>query len=138
MHGLMPIYQLLVYPITNYNFNTPRTSRKHTRYRWTGRACSGSGVCTCVHPPMGPIRTPHRCARGACRACPGHGHYRSERSAAGEGEAYALRLRRFGVPVVLTRYNGMMHEFFGMGAVIAKAKQAEAEAARGLDSARSH
>lgn len=41
------------------------------------------------------------------------------------------------VPLGRLRPNtGVMHEFFGMGAVIPKAKLAEAFAAQGLDSAR--
>ena len=52
-----------------------------------------------------------------------------------EGEAYAARLRAAGVPVRATRYNGVTHEFFGMSAVVDKAKLAVAEAAAGLRTA---
>lgn len=139
MHGLMPIYQLLVYPITNYNFNTPsyrqeahavpldRPSMKWFWRQYLRTPADGANQYA------SPLRAPS--LQGLPPATVITDQNDPLRS---EGEAYALRLRASGVPVVLTRYNGMMHEFFGMGAVIAKAKQAEAEAARGLDSARSH
>ena len=41
-----------------------------------------------------------------------------------DGEAYAEKLRAAGVPVTVQRYDGVTHEFFGMGAVVDKAKQA--------------
>jgi acetyl esterase len=49
-----------------------------------------------------------------------------------EGEAYARALLRAGVPTTLTRYDGVIHGFFGMGNVIDKAKLAVAQAAREL------
>ena len=49
-----------------------------------------------------------------------------------EGEAYAARLHRAGVPTSVTRYDGVIHGFFGMGNVIAKAKLAVAQAGREL------
>jgi acetyl esterase len=52
-----------------------------------------------------------------------------------EGEKYAERLREAGVPVVLKRYDGMIHGFFGMGARVDKSIQANAEAAEALRSA---
>jgi acetyl esterase len=46
-----------------------------------------------------------------------------------EGEAYAQKLTEAGIPTVCTRYDGMTHGFFGMSAVVDKAKQAVAQGA---------
>jgi acetyl esterase len=42
-----------------------------------------------------------------------------------EGKAYADRLKKDGVKVTYKEYKGVTHEFFGMGAVVPKAKDAE-------------
>lgn len=52
-----------------------------------------------------------------------------------EGEAFASRLKEAGVPTTLTRYDGMIHGFFGMGMIAEGARQAVAEACEALDSA---
>ncbi len=52
-----------------------------------------------------------------------------------EGEAYAQRLQEAGVPTASTRYDGMIHGFFGMSAVVDKGKQAISEASSALQAA---
>jgi acetyl esterase len=49
-----------------------------------------------------------------------------------EGEAYARRLAEAGVPVRLSRYDGMAHGFFAMAGVVDDAVRARAEVARTL------
>ena len=52
-----------------------------------------------------------------------------------EGEAYAHRLQAVGVPTTCTRYPGMIHGFFGMSAVVDKGKDAIAQASAALNAA---
>lgn len=49
-----------------------------------------------------------------------------------EGKAYAERLQAGGVTAIYSCYDGMIHGFFGMSAVVDKGKQAIAEAAGAL------
>jgi len=52
-----------------------------------------------------------------------------------EGLLFAQKLERLGVPVRYRLYPGVTHEFFGMGAVVDKAKDAVTFGAQGLKSA---
>ncbi len=49
-----------------------------------------------------------------------------------EGEMYAQRLQEAGVPVTLTRYDGMVHGFFGMTGVVDQSKIAILESVSAL------
>ena len=49
-----------------------------------------------------------------------------------EGEAYARRLQEADVPTTLRRFDGMIHGFFGMGALMDQGKTAIAEASAAL------
>ncbi len=49
-----------------------------------------------------------------------------------EGEEYAARMRKAGVPVELTRYDGMAHGFFTMSGVLPDARRAVAQVAEYL------
>lgn len=46
-----------------------------------------------------------------------------------EGQAYAKKLQAAGVKVEVKNYNGVTHEFFGMGAVVGQAQKAQADTA---------
>ncbi|MDE1141088.1 alpha/beta hydrolase [Paraburkholderia tropica] len=52
-----------------------------------------------------------------------------------EGVAYAEKLRAAGNDVTLVRYDGMIHEFFKMGAYVDDARRAHADAAQALRAA---
>lgn len=52
-----------------------------------------------------------------------------------EGKAWADKLQKAGITVRYRNYEGVAHEFFGMGAVVDKAKDAEQFVADGLKSA---
>jgi acetyl esterase/lipase len=133
--GRMPIYQLNVYPIAGYDLNTPS-------YRENAKAIPLSKPLmawffrhTLRSPRDGrsPLIALNRTnLRGLPPATVITAQIDPLRS---EGKAYADRLRRFGVPVRYRNYNGVSHEFFGMGAVVDKAKQANQFAADGLKSA---
>lgn len=49
-----------------------------------------------------------------------------------EGEVYGERLRQAGVPVRVSRYDGMVHGFFGMVGMLDRASEAMAEAGSAL------
>ena len=49
-----------------------------------------------------------------------------------EGQLLAANLKKAGVKVESKNYDGVTHEFFGMGAAIAEAKEAEQFGAEGL------
>jgi acetyl esterase len=49
-----------------------------------------------------------------------------------EGEAYGARLKAAGIPTVCTRYDGMIHGFFGMWGALDKGQQAIEEASTAL------
>ena len=52
-----------------------------------------------------------------------------------EGEAYGQRLQSAGVTATCSRYDGMIHGFFGMSAVMDQGKQAISEASVALKQA---
>ncbi|MES2461630.1 MAG: alpha/beta hydrolase, partial [Armatimonadota bacterium] len=133
--GKMPIYQMSVYPIANYNLNSPSYRENASAiplskplmawfYRYALRSpqdgrsplislvranVRGLPPATVITAQIDPLRS--------------------------EGKQYADRLKAAGIPVRYRNYQGVSHEFFGMAAVVDEAKDANQFAAQGLQSA---
>jgi acetyl esterase/lipase len=128
----LPVHQVLVYPIAGYDVNTPSYQEnadakplnkpmmqwffeKYLRAPADGQSplidlvhadLAGLPAATVITAQIDPLRS--------------------------EGNELADRLKDAGVQVDYQNYEGVTHEFFGMGAVVDEAKQAEQQAADGL------
>lgn len=132
----LPVHQLLVYPVASYDFDSPSylenanakpLSRDAMRWffehylSWhtdgNSRMISlvdepnlqGLPPATVITAQIDPLRF--------------------------EGELFADKLREAGVAVNYRNYDGVTHEFFGMAAVVDKARDAQQFAAEGLHQA---
>ena len=132
----MPVHQLLVYPVTGYDFETKSYKDNETTkplsaagMRWfygyylnkpeegndprvnlfQVKDVSGLPPATIIAAEIDPLLT--------------------------EGKAFADKLQAAGVKVQYKAFDGVTHEFYGMGAVIDEAKQAEDFAAEQLKAA---
>ena len=129
----MPVAQLLVYPITNYAFDTP-SYKEHAdakplnaaMMRWFFKHYLRSEADG-ADPHVSPLRA------SDLSGLPTATIITAEIDPlCSEGEAYAKRLADAGVRVNTKRYEGVTHEFFGLAGVVDEAKEAVAYAARGL------
>jgi acetyl esterase/lipase len=131
----LPKHQLLVYPIAGYNLSTPsylaNTQTKPLnkdlmawffKYYLRTPADGKSPMINLVSANL----------KGLPAATVITAQYDPLMS---EGKMLADNLQKAGVQVRYMNYDGVTHEFFGMGAVVPEAKQAEAFAADGLKSA---
>ncbi|MES2637142.1 MAG: alpha/beta hydrolase [Pseudomonadota bacterium] len=132
----MPVYQVLVYPIADNNvetasyienakakpldkaamqwffkqyFRTPADGDNHLISLLDEKDLKGLPPTTVITAQIDPLRS--------------------------EGKAYADLLQKAGIDVRYKNYEGVTHEFFGMAAVLDKAKQAQQFAAEGLNKA---
>jgi acetyl esterase len=134
-HGLALRRQLLLYPVTDHSFDT-------RSYEENGAGCGLTreamqwywqqylGPDAHVHgasPEASPLRAPSLAdvAPAFVLTC----EYDPLRD---EGEAYAQRLEDAGVPVALRRYDGMIHGFLRMPAIVDRARGALDECAASL------
>ena len=126
-------FQLLVYPVTDYDDNRPSMAefadgyfltRSMMRYFWAHYVSS---------PEEG--RSPHASplnAKSLEELPPAMVITAECDPIRDQGEAYAHRLEEAGVPVTAKRYEGAIHVFFNLGGVIDSGKQAVADAAAAL------
>jgi acetyl esterase len=127
------VFQLLIYPVTVAAFDTPSYRDNAEGYlltagdmRWfwdhyLKNAADGE------NPYASPLRA--KSLKGMPPAMVITAEFDPLRD---EGEQYAHRLEEAGVPTRLSRYDGMIHGFFGMTQMIDKAKDAVKEASANL------
>ena len=131
----LPTYQVLIYPLTNYAFDTPSQlgnvnsaplSSKDLPWfyeRYLNNASEGANTLFSV------LRANLQGLPAATVITADIDPLRSE------GAAYAQKLSTSGVVVDYRNYPGVTHEFFGMGAVLSDSNQAVTQAAQGLKKA---
>ncbi len=129
-------FQLLVYPVTNFAFDTPSYLDNADGYFLTQGMMRWFWEKYLVDPRQGaePYASPLR-AESLANLPPGLCITAGYDPLRDEGEAYAERLRKAGVDIRTSRYDGMFHGFFGMGGQLAKAREAVAEAGAALRAA---
>ena len=125
--------QVLVYPNTCYHADTESLRDNDDRYQFNHHSVDWYWRNYLSTPEEGrdPLVSPLLAAdlAGLPRALVITAEYDPLRD---EGEAYANRLRDAGVPVELTRYDGMAHGFFTMSGVLDDARHAVAQVAEYL------
>jgi acetyl esterase len=128
--------QLLVYPITNDDFETASYKENAEGYLLTRSMMRWFFRHYLADPGRSsePWVSPLRAAR-LDGLPPAHVITAEFDPLRDEGEAYAERLRRAGVPTTLERYDGMFHGFFSMFEPLDKGRQAVDSAARALRAA---
>jgi acetyl esterase len=129
-------FQLLVYPVTDFSFDTPSyrdnaegyfLTRKQMEWYWAQYLPDDSAG---ADPYASPLRAPD--LSGLPPALVITAEFDPLRD---EGEAYGRRLQDAGVPTTVTRYDGVFHGFFGFGAMLEPAKRANEEAYAALRAA---
>jgi acetyl esterase len=134
--AFQPVLQVLIYPITDYNLNTPSylenadgylLTRDTMRWFWQCYLDREEDAC---QPYACPLRAED--LRGLPSALVITAEYDPLRD---EGEAYAARLREAGAPVTLARYEGMIHAFVRRTAQFDKARAAVHEITEALKEA---
>jgi acetyl esterase len=128
-----PMLQVLIYPVTDHNFHTPSylenaegylLTREDMRWFWGHYLAHDEDG---DHPYASPLRA--KSLSGVAPALVITAEYDPLRD---EGEAYAARLRSAGVPVTLSRYEGMIHAFIRLTHRFDKAREAIGEVAEAL------
>ena len=130
------VHQLLVYPVTEVNYETPSYSqnaegfllaRDAMIWYWDAYLASDADA---ENPYAAPMKAGN--LAGQPQALVITAEYDPLRD---EGEAYGRRLQEAGVDTTISRYDGMIHGFFGMVGVMDKSGQVMEEATAALRAA---
>jgi acetyl esterase len=127
--GLELALQVLVYPVTDCDLDSESYLRlasglnlTRSKMEWYWQQYLGGTDGS--NPEASPLRAPDLAG-----VAPALVQTAEHDPLLSEGEAYAARLAEAGVPVTLTRYEGMIHGFIRMPALVAEADFALAEIA---------
>jgi acetyl esterase/lipase len=132
----LPVFQLLVYPVTDADFQRASyvanaegyvLTEAGMRWFWEQYVSSPSEL---LHPHAAVLRASD--VTGLPAALVITAEFDPLRD---EGEAYGEMLRQAGVPVTVTRYDGVIHGFYGMFHVIDRGRDAIRESAEHLSKA---
>jgi len=131
--GARLCHQLMIYPVTDYAFDTPSyaqnaqgplLTRDTMRAFWKLYLRSEADG---LDPYASPLR-----AKDLAGLPPAHVITAEYDPLRDEGEAYGKRLAAAGVPTVVRRYDGMVHGFLGFTEVVDCARDAMADVVREL------
>lgn len=131
--GPAMFFQLLIYPVLNYNFETRSYQENATGYHltqdimihyWKQYLRSDEDA---RNPYAAPLRATS--LKGLPSALVLTAEYDPLRD---EGQSYAARLKEAGVPVTARNYEGLIHGFLAMSAVLEQTKPILQEAAKVL------
>ncbi|MBX3040648.1 MAG: alpha/beta hydrolase [Bdellovibrionaceae bacterium] len=128
-----PVHQLLIYPVTDCDFETP-SYLEHRNAKPLNRAMMRwffNSYLNSVQDRFDPLAFPLKATSLAdlASATVLLAEIDPLRS---EGRAYAEKLKAHGVPVFQKTYPGVCHEFFGLGALVDEARTAVKDAAEQL------
>ncbi len=130
-----PVHQLLVYPVAGSDLTTP-SYQENAQAKPLGKATmawffkNAAKPTDAQNPHLGILNAPD-----LSRLPPTTVITAQIDPLRSEGEAFALKLKAAGVRVNYRNFDGVTHEFFGMGAVLPQAKAAVAFAASDLRTA---
>lgn len=132
-HAQMPVHELLVYPVIDNDMNTPSYQR-NANAKPLNKAMMAWFFKYYGADPSSPYALPIKAS--SLQGLPSATVVAAEIDPLlSEGKTYADKLKQAGVKVDYKEYKGVTHEFFGMGAVVPEAKEAEQFAADGLKKA---
>jgi acetyl esterase len=130
------VHQLLIYPVTNYAFDTPSYRANGEGYLLTQDLMQWfwKQYLPTDEDGKNAYASPLQ-ARELRRVAPAFVITAEFDPLRDEGEAYAARLKEAGVPVEAKRYDGAIHGFFNLGHIIDQGKQVMADAVARLKAA---
>lgn len=131
----MPVHQLLIYPVANNDLNAP-SMIENANAKPLNRAMLPWFMGHYLKDPSESSNPMISLVRADLKSLPATTVITAQIDPLqSEGQMLAEKLRGAGVQVESRNYDGVTHEFFGMGAVVSKAKQAVAQAGMSLRTA---